>query len=121
MSLDFEQLRQAYEEERSHDDLQPLPDTYYQEVREYIQSLMDARTECRDHREEEKLADLVKNCRTLYVDIKERRKAKILDMAAIADTTSSVSNLTAYERPLYDAIVKAIDTYNKLVLAGGWF
>jgi DNA replication factor GINS len=114
-------LREVQNRERSTDSLQELPDSFYEEVGEYIQQLKDERERAAERAEDpfddpdvNRVTDEIETAEQVAEAIYERRVGKIVRQAsfAAADMASEEDGLTTEERRLYDDITDRI-TDNK--------
>jgi len=110
-------LREVQNRERSTDSLQELPDSFYEDVAEYIQELKTERERRAERADNpfdvpdiDRLTDEIKTAEQVAEAVYERRVGKIVRQAsfAAADMSGDVDGLTVEERRLYEDITDRI-------------
>ncbi len=81
--MDIEKLWELLHKERNTASLQMLPDTFHEDVREYLKKLEDEKTEAGGERGRSELVeDEIRNARMKAEDIIQRRIGKIVKLAS---------------------------------------
>lgn len=81
--MDIEKLWELLHKERNTASLQVLPDTFHEDVREYLKKLEDEKTEAGGERGRSELVeDEIRNARMKAEDIIQRRIGKIVKLAS---------------------------------------
>jgi len=110
--MDLEDLRAAQSDERRSEKLQELPDSFYEDAADYIESLRDERDACDDPYSDEaqRLNDELNSARQVAEAVYERRVGKVVKMASLAANGHSASEdrMTHEEREMYASIVDEI-------------
>src|SRR5271157_14859 len=109
--MSLEDLVLQLTKEREIDELQDIGDSFYDEAARYIQQLEGSRNEATNYREADMLSDELKNARMVLEGIFDRRRSKIIDAAlnTASGIRIDVKGITARERPMFDAIVSALE------------
>ncbi len=104
--------------EREIDELQEIGDSFYEDAAAYIKKLEASRNEATNYREEDMLSDELKNARMVLEGIFDRRRSKIIDAAlnTASGIRMDVKGMTRNERPMFDAIVAAIEAGRNEIL-----
>ena len=126
VKITYETLYELLRREKSKDELQPLDESFFRDVLEYLQEknkmIQDATGKLDMFSVEEKDNTQIQlnNVRRILKELYERREKKILDMALNKSKTNSniidTSNLLAKEHELYNQTVKMLDCFRKDVL-----
>jgi DNA replication factor GINS len=115
--MNLDDLRDAQDRERSSNDLQDLPDSFYADVAEYVEDLKERRDAAADRADDpfedsevRRLTDEIDTARQVAEELYEKRVGKIIKRASFAATGSGgdEAGLTAEERALYDDLVDTI-------------
>jgi len=110
--MELEELRAAQADERRSEKLQELPDSFYEDAAEYIESLREERDACDDPYSDEaqRLNDALSSARQVTEAIYERRVGKVVKMASLAANghTATEDRMTREERDMYANIVDEI-------------
>ena len=110
--MDLEDLRAAQADERRSEKLQELPDSFYEDAAEYIESLREERDACDDPYSDEaqRLNDELSSARQVAEAVYERRVGKVVKMASLAANghTASEERMTREEREMYERIVDEV-------------
>lgn len=109
--MSLEDLVLQLTKEREIDELQDIGDSFYDGAAAYIKQLEDSRNEATNYREADMLSDELKNARMVLEGIFDRRRSKIIDAAlnTASGIRVDVKGITARERPMFDAIVSALE------------
>ncbi|MFB6136569.1 MAG: hypothetical protein ABEJ04_07390 [Halobacteriaceae archaeon] len=123
--MNLDELRDVQDRERATDSLQELPDSFYEDVADYIADLKAERDEAADAAEDpfadpdvNRLTDEIQTAEQVAEAIYERRVGKIVKQAsfAAADMPGDEGGLTGEERDLYDDLVGRITDNKQRVL-----
>jgi DNA replication factor GINS len=110
--MDLEDLRAAQADERRSEKLQELPDSFYEDAADYIESLREERDSCEDPYSDEaqRLNDELSSARQVAEAIYERRVGKVVKMASLSANghTATEDRMTREEREMYESIVNEI-------------
>ncbi len=96
--MDIEKLWEILYKERNTASLQELPETFCDEVREYIKKLEDEKREVVDVRRRELVEDEIRNVRMKVEDIIKRRIGKIVKLASSGMKTAPKGMLEEEEK-----------------------
>ncbi len=96
--MDIEKLWEILYKERNTASLQELPETFCDEVREYIKKLEDEKREVVDERRRELVEDEIRNVRMKVEDIIKRRIGKIVKLASSGMKTAPKGMLEEEEK-----------------------
>lgn len=126
VKITYETLYELLRREKSKDELQPLDESFFRDVLDYLKEknkmIQDAAGKLDMFSVEEKDNTQIQlnNVRRILKELYERREKKILDMALNKSKTNSniidTSNLLAKEHELYNQTVKMLDCFRKDVL-----
>ena len=115
--MNLENLREHRRRERQQDSLQPLPQSFYGDVAEYLRELKTAREEAATQAtdpygdpEVRRLTDELQTAESVVESLYERRVGKVVKHAsfAAADMPHERDGLTEEERALFDDLVARI-------------
>ena len=115
--MNLENLREHRRRERQQDSLQPLPESFYGDVAEYLRELKTAREEAAEQAtdpygdpEVRRLTDELQTAESVVESLYERRVGKVVKHAsfAAADMPHERDGLTEEERALFDDLVARI-------------
>jgi DNA replication factor GINS len=110
--MDLEDLRAAQADERRSEKLQELPDSFYEDAAEYIETLREERDACDNPYSDEaqRLNDELGSARQVAEAVYERRVGKVVKMASLAANghTATEDRMTREEREMYANIVDEI-------------
>ncbi|MCX2818827.1 hypothetical protein EGH25_05630 [Haladaptatus sp. F3-133] len=110
--MELEDLRAAQADERRSEKLQELPDSFYEDAADYIESLREKRDACDDPYSEEaqRLNDELNSARQVAEAVYERRVGKVVKMASLSANghTATEERMTREERDMYERIVDEI-------------
>ncbi len=109
--MSLEDLVLILTKEREIDDVQEIGDSFYESAADYIKQLEDSRNEATNYREADMLSDELKNARMVLEGIFDRRRSKLIDAAlnTASGIKIDVKGITARERPMFEAIVTALE------------
>ncbi|MFB6300740.1 MAG: hypothetical protein ABEH65_10810 [Halobacteriales archaeon] len=123
--MDLEDLRAVQTDERSADSLQPLPDSFYADVGEFIEGLREQRDRAAERADDpfgsdevRQLTDEIETAEEVVEAIYERRVGKVVKRASLAAAglETDKEGLTAEETDLFDQLVECIQDNRKRVL-----
>lgn len=124
--ITYETLYDAVRKEKSRDDLQNLPKTFFTTILAYLREKQSSHDETKDKTdlfsssEHEKLTVQLVNIRKILRELYDRREKKIVDIAINKSRTQSniidTSNMLMEEKTLYHALLTAFEDNRQNVL-----
>ncbi|MDY6817851.1 MAG: hypothetical protein SVG88_04240 [Halobacteriales archaeon] len=123
--MDLEDLRAVQTDERSADSLQPLPDSFYADVGEFIEELREQRDRAAEQADDpfgsdevRQLTDEIETAEEVVEAIYERRVGKVVKRASLAAAglETDKEGLTAEETDLFEQLVGCIQENRQRVL-----
>ena len=119
--ITYNDLYEAARKERYSDQLQPIPKNFVTEVANYLREKREITA-----REDDGFSDAgvktkkqVENAATFFKELMSRRRKKILHLVFVAAETGiskqDFENMLAFEKELFEEIMKCIDTSDKKV------
>lgn len=120
--MNLESLRAVQVDERGSTDLQPLPDSFYRDVAEYLDGLRAEREQAAARsndpfgsEEVRRLTDEIETAEEVVEAIYERRVGKVVNRASLAAAGMSADDdgLTAEEAELFADLVALIETHRE--------
>lgn len=124
--MNLETLRSVQVDERGTTDLQPLPDSFYQDVAGYLEELREQRDRAAERAEDpfgsetvRRLTDEIETAEEVIEAIYERRMGKVVNRASLAAAGMSAdeAGLTAEETELFRDLVAVIEDHRADVLS----
>jgi DNA replication factor GINS len=124
--MDLEELRGVQAGERSTDSLQPLRDSFYREVAEYIDGLREERARAAERADDpfgseavRHLTDEIETAQEVAEAIYDRRLGKVVKRASLAAAGMPTDDegLTDEEVALFGAVVEEIESRRSAVLS----
>lgn len=124
--MNIEELREAQQAERRMDSLQHLPDSFYDEVAEYVEERKSKRQEIAEtaadpfsNPEVAQLTDEIETAEDVARAIYDRRVGKIVKLASFAasDMSADTDGLTVEERDAFEDIVGRMRDNRERVLS----
>jgi DNA replication initiation complex subunit (GINS family) len=115
--INFEILQSIYQNEKTLDGLQPVPQDLYEAIEQYAREVETTFMACRDYKERDLLQDIIHNARMAIDSIRKYREHKILEAALLAESGCSIdqSTMTTEEKKLYTSVLSALhDFKNKI-------
>lgn len=128
MSITYEKLFEILRNEKNHEDLQKLDESFFDDVKAYVEEkmgLLSEKTRLNQfmdgfEQEQTALRTQIYNIRKLVRDIVERRERKIIDMAINKAKTGSniidTSSLLPEERLFFEHQIKTITNFRTEVV-----
>jgi DNA replication initiation complex subunit (GINS family) len=126
MNINYETIFELLRIEKNRDDLQELPETFFDDVLAYSrekQQILDeskAKGDIFSVTEKDKVATEMMNIRRILKELYERREKKIIHMAINKSRTRSniidTSKLMKEERMIFDSIVLTLDKFREGIL-----
>ncbi len=123
--MNLDELRSVQNAERNKGGLQPLRESFYEEVGQYIADLKAERDRAAERADDpwsspevKRLTDEIETAEEVVEAIYERRMGKILDRASLAAAEMSADDdgLTAEERAMFSDLVERIRENKRTVL-----
>jgi DNA replication initiation complex subunit (GINS family) len=117
--ITYNDIYEASRKERYSDQLQPLPKNFITEVSDYLKEKKEIASKDNDVFSDViiKTKKQLENAITLFKELILRRKKKILNLVLIAAETGiskqDFDNMLAFEKLLFDDLMKAIDISEK--------
>lgn len=124
--MNLEELRAIQSDERGVDSPQALPDSFYQDVSDYLEELREQRAQALEESGDpfgseavRKLSDEIDTAEAVTEAIYERRVGKVVKQASLAamGMSTDVDNLTTEESALFHDLVDRIETNRETVLS----
>lgn len=125
--MNLEVLRSVQADERGTTDLQPLPDSFYQDVATYLDELREQRDRAAAAAEDpfgseevRQFTDEIETAEEVIEAIYERRMGKVVNRASLAAAGmgADTEGLTAEEAELFTELVAVIEDHRTEVLDG---
>ncbi len=126
MTVNYETIFELLRREKNRDDLQELPETFFDDFLAYSrekQQILDESKIKQDlfsAAERDKVSTEMANIRRILKDLYERREKKIINMAVNMSRTRSniidTSKLMKEEKLLFDRIVSTLDKFREGIL-----
>jgi len=102
-AITFEYIREAQRAEQKSQQLNKLPDDFFEKVKEYIQQKRE-----NAKRNEDALLE-IKNIERIVEDIYNRRESKIVSLAVLSVRTGLIpANMLDHEEELFEQITRAL-------------
>jgi len=123
--MNLDDLRTAQETERRTDSLQPLPDSFYRDIEEYIEGLREERSRAADRADDpfgseevRHLTDEIDTAQEVAEAIYDRRLGKLVKRASLAAAgmPSEEEGLTDEEARLFSDLVDQIESHRESVV-----
>jgi DNA replication factor GINS len=124
--MDLEELRAVQRGERKTDSLQPLRDSFYRDVAEYINGLREERTRAAERADDpfgseevRHLTDEIETAQEVAEAVYDRRLGKVVKRASLAAAGMSTDEdgLTDEEADLFETVVDRIESRRGAVLS----
>jgi len=120
--ITYETLFEIFRREKTREELQPLDETFMEDVSSYIAEKKSISPSIEDYEfEKEKQLAQINNIKKLVRGIYDRREKKIIEMAlnrAISGTAViDTSTMLKHEKDLFDSLVKVLEKSRNEVLA----
>ena len=119
--ITYETIYECLRNEKSRDALQKLDSAFFEDVQNYLaeKEQIHADAHAKDDvfsvKETDKIAQQLRNVRSILADLYTRRERKVIDLAInLVRTRSAVvdtSNIHVHERQFFDAVVGVLEQY----------
>ncbi len=126
VAVTYETLFEFLRLEKGREQLQKLPDSFFEDVIEYLkekQHILDSSSNKMDlfsSTEKDKVKVQIENVRRILKDFYERRERKIINLALVKSKTGSTaidtSAMLPVEKQMFDSLVEFLDRYRDGIL-----